>query len=280
MPRLPAPALLAVLLFLPSAVAAQQPAAPLPIAIERRLARDLGLHVGDTLRAGTSRDAIRTLVRVAAIYEPAPDPATVLRNERRVRFHLPDLAALLGTPDRVDRLGVALVPGIAADAAAARLNRIAFGYRAYVSGDIARESSQTFAVVSRFHRAIGVITVVASAVFLLSIMLLKVEERRMDAAVMRFVGVRRRTIFLALLLEAGLVAVLGAVLGVGLAYVASTLTNLYYQRLFATALRFSLITPGIVAFGTLLSIGLGLGAGALAALRLVRTRPMVLWSRG
>lgn len=266
---------------LPLAAQAAAPAAPaVEIAIERRLAGELGLNVGDTLRVGTSPATLGTLARVAAIYEPAPDPATVLRNERRVRLHLADLAALLGAPDRVDRLGVALAPGVRADTAAARLNRVAFGYRAYESEAIARESSQTFAVVSRFHRAIGVITVVASAIFLLSIMLLKVEERRMDAAVMRFVGVRRRTIFLALVLEAALVAVLGALLGTGLAYLASALTNLYYQRLFATALRFSLVTPGIVAFGAGLSVVLGLGAGAAAAFRLVRTRPMVLWGRG
>lgn len=266
---------------LPLAAQAAAPAAPaVEIAIERRLAGELGLDVGDTLRVGTSPATLGTLARVAAIYEPAPDPATVLRNERRVRLHLGDLATLLGAPDRVDRLGVALAPGVRADTAAGRLNRVAFGYRAYESEAIARESSQTFAVVSRFHRAIGVITVVASAIFLLSIMLLKVEERRMDAAVMRFVGVRRRTIFLALVLEAALVAVLGALLGTGLAYLASALTNLYYQRLFATALRFSLVTPGIVAFGTGLSVVLGLGAGAAAAFRLVRTRPMVLWGRG
>ena len=97
-----------------------------------------------------------------------------------------------------------LRPGVSPDSAAADLNRSAFGYRAYSSRAIASESSQTFLVVSRFHRAIAVITIVASAVFLLCIMLLKVEERRLDAAVMRFVGVRRRTIFGALLLEAAL----------------------------------------------------------------------------
>ncbi|HEX5632800.1 MAG TPA: ABC transporter permease [Gemmatimonadales bacterium] len=254
--------------------------APLDVAIERRLATDLALQVGDTVRMGTAPDSLRTLVRVAAIYEPAPDPATVLRREYRLRFHLPDLAALLGTPDRVDRLGVALEPGVPADSVAAALNRTAFGYRAYPSSAIASESSQTFRVVSRFHRAIAVITIVASAVFLLCIMLLKVEERRLDAAVMRFVGVRRRTIFLALLLEAAVVAVLGSLLGVGIAWLSSLATNAWYQHFFRTSLVFSLVTPGIVRFSVLLSLALGLGAGALAAWRLVRTRPMVLWGRG
>jgi putative ABC transport system permease protein len=217
---------------------------------------------------------------VVAIYEPKPDPAEIAKRERHVRMHLPDLAALLGTPDRVDRYGIGLKAGTLPDSAAAVLNRTAFGYRAYSSQAIASESSQTFLVVSRFHRAIAVITILASAVFLLCIMLLKVEERRLDAAVMRFVGVRRRTIFGALLLEAALIAAFGSIAGSGLAYLASAATNAYYRRFFDTGLTFSLITPDIILFGVVLSLILGLGAGAVAALRLVRTRPLVLWGRG
>jgi putative ABC transport system permease protein len=125
-----------------------------------------------------------------------------------------------------------------------------------------------------------VITIVASAVFLLCIMLLKVEERRLDAAVMRFVGVRRRTIFGALLLEAGLVALFGSVIGALLAYMASAATNSYYRRFFDTELTFSVVTPKIVLFSVSLSLILGILAGTVAAWRLVRTRPMVLWGRG
>jgi putative ABC transport system permease protein len=250
------------------------------IAVERRLARDLSLRVGDTVRLGAAPDSLRTLAVVAAIYEPRPDPAQLTKDERYVRLHLSDLAALLGAPDRVDRFGIGLVPGTPVDSAVAELERNAFGYRAYPSAAIASGSSQTFLVVSRFHRAIAVITIVASAVFLLCIMLLKVEERRMDAAVMRFVGVRRRTIFGALLLEAALVAVVGSVVGTGLALVAGAATNAYYRHFFDTALTFSMITPGIVLFSVALSLLLGVAAGAVAAWRLVHTRPMVLWGRG
>jgi putative ABC transport system permease protein len=195
-------------------------------------------------------------------------------------MHLPDLAGLLGAPDRVDRFGLRLTPGMSPATAVAQLNRGAFGYRAYTSRAIASESSQTFLVVSRFHRAIAVITIVAGAVFLLCIMLLKVEERRLDAAVMRFVGVRRRTVFAALLLEAALVAAFGSAVGTGLAYAAGAATNAYYRHFFDTALTFSLITPGIVLFSVVLSLALGALAGAVAAWRLVHTRPLVLWGRG
>jgi putative ABC transport system permease protein len=249
------------------------------IAIERALAERFDLAVGDTVRLGASPDSLQRLAVVSAIYEPRPDPAEISRQALRVRLHLPDLADLLGAPDRVDRFGIGLAPGVSADSAVAVLNRAAFGFRAHPSATIASESSQTFKVVSRFHRAIAVITIVASAVFLLCIMLLKVEERRMDAAVMRFVGVRRRTIFGALVLEAALIAVLGSALGAGLAFLAGALTNAYYRRFFDTELIFSLITPRIVLFSVCLSLLLGLAAGAIAAWRLVRTRPMVLWGR-
>lgn len=259
-----------------AAATAQLPA----VAVERRLADELALRVGDTIRLDTSPDSMRRLATVAAIYEPRPDPAQITKAERHVRMHLPDLAAILDASDRVDRFGIGTVPGIPVDSAVSALERNAFGYQAYRSSAIAAESSQTFLVVSRFHRAIAVITIVASAVFLLCIMLLKVEERRMDAAVMRFVGVRRRTIFGALLLEAALIAVAGSVLGTAIAFVAGAATNAYYRRFFDTALVFSLITPGIVLFSVALSLALGLAAGAAAAWRLVHTRPMVLWGRG
>jgi putative ABC transport system permease protein len=268
--------LLAALAGRPLGALAQLPA----VAVERRLAQDLSLRVGDTVRLGTAPDSMRTLATIGAIYEPRPDPAEITRDQRYVRLHLPDLAALLGTPDRVDRFGIGLVPGIPTESAVSALEQNAFGYRAYSSASIASGSSETFLVVSRFHRAIAVITIVASAVFLLCIMLLKVEERRVDAAVMRFVGVRRRTIFGALLLEAALVAVLGSAVGTGFALLAGAATNAYYRRFFDTALTFSLITPEIVLFSVALSLVLGIAAGAAAAWRLVHTPPMVLWGRG
>jgi putative ABC transport system permease protein len=256
-------------------------AAQLPgIAVERRLAQELSLRLGDTLRLGPASDSMPGFGVVTAIYEPRPDPAEITKQERHVRLHLPDLARLLGAPDRVDRFGVGLAPGVAPESLATALDRTAFGYQAYASRAIASESSQTFLVVSRFHRAIAVITIVASAVFLLCVMLLKVEERRSDAAVMRFVGVRRRTIFGALLLEAVVIAVLGSAVGTALAFAAGAATNAYYRWYFDTTLTFSLITPGIVGFSVALSLVLGLAAGAAAAWRLVRTRPMVLWGRG
>ena len=259
-------------------VASQAP--PPAIAIEARLARELSVSVDDTVRVRAEAGQAGRLVRIGAIYEARSDPVTVLRNEYRVRFHLPELASLLGSPDRVDRIGVALAPGTSPDSAAELLDAPGAGFRARPSADIASSSSRTFLVVSRFHRAIGVISIVASAIFLLCIMLLKVEERRLDAAMMRMIGIGRRTVFSALLLEACLVALVGAAIGAGLSVAATAVINAYYGQRFETWLRFAMLSPELIGFGVLLSLGLGVAAGTIAAARLVRTQPLALWRRG
>jgi putative ABC transport system permease protein len=249
------------------------------VAIERRFAERLGLSVGDTIQLAAEPNGFPTPFVVSAVYQPPADPATALRGEFVARLHLPDLATLLGYPDRVDRIAIGAREGVAPDSVAVRLNQLAFGYHAFRSKEIADKSSRTFLVVSRFHRAIGLIAIVASAIFLLCIMLLKVEERRIDAAVLRMIGVSRRTIVLAFVLEACLIAVVGSLVGVGLAHGAALVTNAVYQRKFETTLTFAYLTPAIVLEGMVLSIVLGVGAGLAASVRLVRINPMVLWRR-
>jgi membrane protein len=83
----------------------------------------------------------------------------------------------------------------------------------------------------------------------------------------------------AIVLEACFVAVVGSLVGVLLAGVAAEATNWIYRRKFETALTFAYLTPGIVATGIAISLGLGVVAGFLAALRLANARPLALWRR-
>ena len=218
-------------------------------------------------------------VVVAAITLRRADPSEVARSDYRVRLHLDHLQRLIGYGDRVDRFAVQTIGGQAMDSVLQRVNSTAFGFRAHRSRDIAVETSKTFLVVSRFHRAIGVITIVASATFLLCIMLLKVEERRRDVAAMRLMGISRSTVVRTVMLEASFVALLGSLFGVILGFAVSAFVNSHYQAVYRTPLRFAIITPGTVTFSVLLSLLLGIGAGALAARRLARTPPLTLFGR-
>jgi putative ABC transport system permease protein len=193
-------------------------------------------------------------------------------------MHLGQLQRSIGYGDRVDRFAVATRGDAATDSARAAINAAAFGFQAHRSRDIAVETSTTFLVVSRFHRAIGVITIVASAIFLLCIMLLKVEERRRDVAALRLMGISAATIVRSIVLEAALVAALGSVVGVGIGAAGGALVNWHYRGVYRTPLAFAIVTPGIVAFAVALSIALGVVAGWLAARRLVSLPPLALLS--
>ena len=250
------------------------------IAIDERLASDAGIRVGDrVILAPEPGRASGDTVRVAAIVRRRADPSEVARSDYRVRLHLDHLQRLTGYGDRVDRYAILTAGGTATDSVLQRVNASAFGFRAHRSRDIAVETSKTFVVVSRFHRAIGVITIVASATFLLCIMLLKVDERRRDVAAMRLMGISRATVVRSVMLESSFVALVGSAFGVALGFVTSAFVNSHYQAVYRTPLRFAIITPETVAFSVVLSLLLGIGAGALAARRLARTPPLTLFGR-
>lgn len=252
---------------------------PRTVAIDQRLAADAGLAVGDTIVLSATPGAPGDTVIVSALVKRSADPSEVARGAYRIRVHLDELQQLTGYGERVERFAVETRGRVGTDSALRAIDAAAFGFRAYSSREIAVESSTTFLVVSRFHRAIGVITIVASAVFLLCIMLLKVDERRRDVAALRLMGISSRSIVQSVVLESALIAVSGSIAGVALGSAVSAFVNWHYRRAYRTPLTFSLVTGDIVAIAVALSLVLGIGAGWLAAQRLVRRPPLSLFGR-
>lgn len=257
----------------------QQPSPPRSIAIDERLAEDAGLRVGDRIAIGAVPGGPKDTVIVGAIVRRGADPSEVARAEYRVRLHLDHLQSLAGYENRVDRFAVATRSPAATDSVLRRVNDVAFGFRAYRSSEIAVETSRTFLVVTRFHRAIGVITIVASAIFLLCILLLRVEERRRDVAALRLMGISRASVVKSIVLESALIALVGSAFGMLVGWLGSLVINQHYRGVYRTPLAFSLVTPDIVLFAVGLSIVLGVTAGTLAAVRLVRQPPLALFGR-
>jgi putative ABC transport system permease protein len=253
---------------------------PPGILIERRLAEELSLSVGDVVEAealggeGTARSFV-----VEGIFERPPDPNRIARNEFEVRFHLPDLEEMLEGDDRVDRFAVVLSPSADPDSVARWVESLAFGTQVYGAAALAERSSTTFAVVSRFHDAIGFVTLLASGIFLLCLMVIRVDERRADIRTMRLVGISRSTIVRTVVLEAVAIATVGSAFGILLGVLLGWAVNAYYASYYDTTLRFAIVTPGLAALALLLGVTLGVAAGGLAALRLVRVPPQRLGER-
>jgi putative ABC transport system permease protein len=258
----------------------QAPVGPLPgVLIERRLAETVPLEVGDTVRVRPLGETAERLFFVEGVFERAADPARIARNEFEIRFHLPDLEAMLPTQDRVDRFSLVLAPGASPDSVGRWIETLAFGTRAYPTAQVAEEASATFRVISRFHRAIGVVTILASAIFLLCVMIIRVDERRPDMGMMRLIGVSRGTVFRAIVLEAVGIALLGSAIGAALGVSIAWIVDAYYMRFYDTALQFALVTPRIVLLAALLGLVLGSVAGILSALRVVRLPAQKLGER-
>jgi putative ABC transport system permease protein len=252
---------------------------PRTIAVDEAFAARAHLNVGDRIVVSARPGIAGDTVIVGAIMRRAADPSEVARGDLRVWMHLDQLQAISGYGDRVDRFAVGTAPSADIPRLIGRINSVAFGFQAYRSRDIAVETSRTFQVVSRFQRAIGIITIVASSVFLLCIMVLKVEERRRDIAALRLMGISRATVVRSIIIEAAVVAVLGSALGVAIGWAVSQVVNWHYQALYQTPLAFSIVTLPTIVFAVSLSLVLGIAAGIAASLRLVRTPPLALFGR-
>ncbi len=264
-------ALAAILLL----AAPQMAEAQLPeILVERRLAEQLPLAIGDTvhLRALASEGAPLPF-RVGGVHERAADPSRISRNEPEVRLQLSDLEALLPDHDRVDRFAVTLDPEADQDSVIAWIESLAYGAAIYPTEALADEASTTFRVISRFHDAIGAVTILASGVFLLCVMLIRVDERRRDMGLLRLMGVSRGTVFRTIVLEAVAIAVAGSIAGAILGTLIAGVVNRYFAGVYDTTLRFATVTPDIIIVAMALGLVLGIGAGVLAALRISRTAP-------
>lgn len=250
---------------------AQHVAAP-HVWLEARTAAAVGAAVGDTVRLSALGGAPRAFV-VAGTYRRPADPSTAILEDDRAILHLPDLQALLAHGDRVDRFTLRLAPGADGDSVRAEIERRAYGVEAYASSTVAAATSETFRVISRFHRALAGITIVGSSVFLLCLVVLKIGERRREGAAMREIGLSRRTLFLWAFAETCVMAVAGTAAGLLLGAAGAALINAYFQRTYGTSLAFARVTPDLAVEVAAIGLVLGAGIGLWAGRRMVRTAP-------
>jgi putative ABC transport system permease protein len=276
---------LGLLLLLGLIGAGQADVPPPPVLVSRQLLAAQGLAVGDII--ALSRDpsgAPARAFRIAGTYEPVADPSHLGVVPLEVRLHLPDLLSL--TADPADPLSTESVQAInvklldPADAAA-----FAKELTARVPGLVVRETAApddadvTFVVLDRFHVAIALVTVTASSIFLLALMVMLVDERRETVAILRLIGLRRRRILVQVLVEGLVIALAGAAFGVALAVAVEGGFNRFFQWRYDTALVFVRVTPAIAARAVAVAVPLGMVASLAASWGLLRRGALALSRR-
>jgi len=264
------------------AVTAQEASLP-TVLVSRQVAEELRITEGAVVQVAPPEGSRARQFRVAAIYEPTPDPARLGATIREVRLHLPDLLdltrdpkAFLGT-DRVEAVNIALVDAGDARAFARDVNARLPGVLARTTVDAA--GGGPFRVLERFHLAIALVTIIAATVFLLALTIMLVDERRETVGVLRLIGLPTSRILAQLAVEGLFVAGAGAVVGLAMAAGSEQLINRFFQWRYDTALVFVHITPKVALQCVAIAVPLGVAATVVASWALLRRNALKLVRR-
>ena len=282
---LPTLAVFAITWPIPS-VSAQGEQLP-TILVSRQLATAEQLRVGDAVSLSSKPDGTAPRqFRIAGIYEPVADPMRLAVRRHEARLHLSDLLSL--TADLSDPLSAESVTAINvkltdprdaesfARDVSARIPIAQLTTRAAQGGE---GSATVFVVLDRFHFAIAIVTMVASTVFLLALMLMLVEERRGTVGILRLIGLRKSRILLQVFAEGLLIAVAGAAFGILFAAALQGAVNAFFQWRYDTSLVFVRITPRIALRCVLLAVPLGVLASVISSWTLLRSNVLELARR-
>ena len=245
------------------------------ILVSRQLRESQHLSIGEVVSLSSDPGgAAPRQFRVLGEYEPVPDPLRLGAVRHEIRMHLPDLLSIAAdAADPIDRESVdAINVALAKAADAGRVVRAISAIPGLVirtsGGDQQRVAP--FVVLERFHLAVAIVTVVASSIFLLTLMLMLVDERRSTVGILRLIGFTRRRILLWVLAESVVVAVTGAVVGIVISAAFQGGINRFFQWRYDTALVFVRITPTIALRSIAMAVPLGVAAAVAASWTLLR----------
>jgi len=268
------------------AVVAEEPTSEAPqVLLSRQLIEARGLQVGQIVHLAPepSGEGARPF-RIAAVYEPLPDPFRLTAVRLEARFHLPDLIGLTRdsedplAAESVTRINVALDDPADAEGFARDLISKAPGLTVRTTSR-PLSGSNAFVILDRFHTAIATVTILGSAAFLLALMVMRSEERRETAGILRLIGFSRPRILLEIFVEALLIALAGALIGVLIAAAIQGMFNRFFQWRYDTALVFVRVTPEIALRCVAISVPLGVLAGLVSSWTLLRRNIMSLLRR-
>ena len=256
---------------------------PPGILMSRQLLESQRLSVGDVVSLSARADGQQPRrFRIAGSYEPTPDPMRLGAVRHEVHLHLPDLLTMTadaGDPldlDAVDSINVAVADSGAIDAVGRNLANRLPGVSVQRAGG---GRAQPFVVLERFHFAIAIVTVIASSIFLLALMLMIIDERRAVVGILRLIGFRRRRILLHVLAEGAVIALAGAFFGVLLSAIFQDAINRFFQWRYDTALVFVRITPAIALRSVAMSVPLGVLATVVASWTILRRDALAVTRR-
>jgi len=155
------------------------------------------------------------------------------------------------------------------------------GYQAYSMADNLEGIEKTSKTIQAILGGIGSITLLVAALGIINTMIMSIYERTKEIGIMKVIGASFFDIRMLFLTEAGLIGLMGGVLGLGLSYGASKIINHFGSGFINRGMppgemanSLSVIPPWLTLFALGFSILIGVVAGLYPADRAVRLSPI------
>ena len=247
------------------------------VVINDALAQAAGVTRGDTLAFAPSATEPTREFRVVGVFETPFTGTGILGGVHLALFHLAELQAFVGVAERdaATRIAVRLTDEARASEAAsaevvAKLRDARPNHQVLTKEDELRSARERAAISAGFYTAVAYVSLSVSALFVASVMVMEVQERRRDLGVLRAMGWSRASVFRGVASQALAFVVAGTLLGIGLGYFASEALGEYFRRGYGLDVAFTAFTPGLALASAAQSLAVGLLAALYPAYRATR----------
>jgi putative ABC transport system permease protein len=250
------------------------------------MARQRGLHVGSRLTlpipppdgsaVATGPGRRFTVVGILSPTLTAPDQWAIMSMAdagqlvaRALPGAKPARGALSQLANGVDVYGQ---PGASLDAIARQIQATVVGLQAIPPSAAIAAFQSLGAVYTTLTTGSALVALVVGGLSVVNTMLMAVADRVREIGIKRAIGAPAGSIMAELLVESALLGALGGLVGLGVGWGLTALINVSTEATQGTSLF--LLTPRLVLAVPLFSIGLGVVAGLVPALRAARLDPV------
>lgn len=239
------------------------------VVVSRGLAERLGLARGDFAAFAPSPTENATQHRVVGIFESPFTGTGTVGGVHVALFPLAELQERVGVDarDAATRIALRLDDDVRRDGAATERVLAALaadhpGLDVLTKEEELQSARERAAVSAGFYTAVAYVSLVVSALFVASVMIMEVQERRRDLGVLRAIGFSRASVFRDVALEALALVAMGTAVGLLVGWAGSEALSSYFRAGYGLDVDFTDFTPGLA----LLSAAQSLVVGVLAAL--------------
>lgn len=247
------------------------------VVINEALANAAGIAKGDALAFAASATDPEVSFRVVGIFETPFTGTGVLGGVNIALFHLRELQALVDVDERDAATRVAVRLTDAARESEAETARVVealrgarAGHQVVTKEDELEAARERAAISAGFYTAVAYVSLSVSALFVASVMVMEVQERRRDLGVLRALGWSRASLFRSVAAQALAFVVAGTLIGLVLGYGASEALGDYFRRGYGLDVAFTAFTPTLAAASAAQSLVVGLLAALYPAYRATR----------